>query len=169
MDRRHFLRQSGLALGGLALADRLQSDPYAPLTTTAVMPAAPRRITGRVTGNGRGLAGVRVSDGVSVVRTGADGSYALIADGSQPFVFVSTPAGWQPARNATGTARFYQPMATGTAEMRADFALAPRAGDAKHTMLVLADPQSDRAVRAEDRDGAGGARGVWRGLRRHHV
>jgi hypothetical protein len=95
-----------------------------------------------VTGNGRGLAGVRVSDGVSVVRTGADGSYALIADGSQPFVFVSTPAGWQPARNASGTARFYQPIAAGGSDMRADFALAPRSGDARHTMLVLADPQT---------------------------
>lgn len=141
MDRRHFLRQSGLVLGGLALADRLQASPYAP-TPAVAMPGAPMRIRGRVTGAGRGLAGVRVSDGVSVVRTAADGSYALIADSSQPFVFVSTPAGWQPAQNATGTARFYQPIGNGGSEMRADFALVPRAGDAKHTMLVLADPQT---------------------------
>ena len=141
MDRRKFISHAGIGLSGLALADRLLAEPYAP-TPVAFAPSSPLRIRGTVTGGGRGLAGVRVSDGVSVVRTTADGSYALIADSAQPFVFVSTPAGWQPVRNATGTARFYQPIMGSSGEMRADFALVPRAGDAKHTMLVLADPQT---------------------------
>lgn len=142
MDRRAFLASTGIAAGALALPDRLLADPYAPLPPL-LHAAPPIRIRGRVTGNGRALSGVRVSDGLSVVATAADGSYTLISDAAQPFVFVSTPAGWQPARNASGTARFYRPLVPGTAEQRADFALVPRPGDAKHTLLVLADPQTE--------------------------
>lgn len=140
MRRRDFMRVSGLSLGALALPDRLLADPYAPLPTLGRR-GAPVRVRGRVTGNGRPLAGVRVSDGVTVARTAADGSYTLVGDAAQPFVFVSTPSGWQPARNETGTARFYRPL-TGEAEQRADFALTPRPGDARHRVLVLADPQT---------------------------
>lgn len=142
MDRRDFLASSGLALGALSLPERLLADPYAPLPALT-KGSAPVRIRGRVTGNGRPLAGVRVSDGYSVVRTAADGRYTLISDGTQRFVFVCTPSGWQPARNATGTARFYQPIGAGRDEQTADFALTARAGDAKHSVLVLADPQTE--------------------------
>jgi hypothetical protein len=141
MDRRDFLLRSSITLGALSLPERLLADPYAPLPRPAAV-ADPVRIRGRVTGNGRPLAGVRVSDGFAVVRTDRDGRYTLISDGTQPFVFVSTPAGWQPSRNATGTARFYQALVPGIAEQRADFALTPRPGDAAHSLLVLADPQT---------------------------
>lgn len=147
MDRRSFVRSASVALGALALPERILADPYAPLVRRASI-GRPVRITGRVTGGGRGLAGVRVSDGLQVVRTGADGRYTLIADGSQPFVFVSTPAGWQPARNPSGTARFYQPI-TAAAEQQVSFDLQPRPGDARHTMLVLADPQTQNRVETE--------------------
>lgn len=140
MQRRDFLLRSGLSLGALALPDLLHADPYAPLPRLDAG-AAPRRIRGRVTGDGRPLRDVRVSDGLSVVRTAADGSYTLVTDGRRPFVFVSTPSGWQPARNAVGTARFYAPIGD-AAEQRADFALVPRPADAKHAVLVLADPQT---------------------------
>ena len=147
MDRRAFLTATGLtatglAAGSLALPERLLADPYAPLPRLAARPS-PIRIRGRVTGAGRGLGGVRISDGLSVVRTTSDGSYTLVSDATQPFVFVSTPAGWQPTRNPSGTARFYLPIAPSAAEQRADFVLVPRAGDAKHTLLVLADPQTE--------------------------
>lgn len=142
MDRRKFVLSSGLSLGALALPERLAADPYAPLPTLP-RAASPLRVRGRVTGAGRGLPGVRVSDGITVVRTGADGSYTLIADAAQPFVFVSTPAGWQPARNASGTARFYSPIDVRRTEMRADFDLVRRADDARHSVLVLADPQTE--------------------------
>jgi len=142
MDRRAFLTSTGLVAGALALPDRLMADPYAPLPRLAGA-SAPVRIRGRVTGAGKAIAGVRVSDGLSVVRTATDGSYTLVSDAAQPFVFVSTPSGWQPARNPSGTARFYQPIAPGASEQRADFALVPRPGDARHTLLVLADPQTE--------------------------
>jgi hypothetical protein len=142
MDRRDFLLRSGLTVGALSLPERLLADPYAPLPS--LLPTSqPVRIRGRVTGNGRPLAGVVVSDGFAVARTEADGRYTLVSDGAQRFVFVSTPAGWQPARNATGTARFYHPIAADSNEQRADFALTPRAGDTAHSLLVLADPQTE--------------------------
>ncbi len=132
-------------LGALSLPERLLADPYAPLPALARSSRPIRvrgRVIGRVNGNGRALAGVRVSDGVSVVRTGSDGRFTLIADSAQPSVFVSTPSGWQPERNAAGTARFYQTLGSTADEQLVDFALVPRPGDAAHSMLVLADPQT---------------------------
>jgi predicted phosphodiesterase len=142
MHRRDFLIGSGLSLGALSLPERLLADPYAPLPRLSPSGTA-IRIRGRVTGNGRPLSGVRVSDGLSVVQTGSDGRYTLVSDSAQPFVFVSTPSGWQPARNPTGTARFYQPIVSDMAEQRADFALEARANDKSHSLLVLADPQTE--------------------------
>src|SRR5690606_35340831 len=59
---------------------------------------------------GRGLAGVRISDGRSVVTTGADGAYTLLADGRQPFVFASVPSGHAIPQGPSGSARHYQPL-----------------------------------------------------------
>ena len=49
-----------------------------------------QNITGRVTSEGRPVEGVCVSDGVSIVRTDADGRYALQSDKRQGFVFIMT-------------------------------------------------------------------------------
>ena len=87
------------------------------------------------------MAGVRVSDGATVVTTARDGRYTLLADPLRPFVMVSTPAGHEPARNPAGTMRFYEPI-TALDEQRVDFALVATPDDAHHTMLLLADPQT---------------------------
>ncbi len=142
MQRRDFLLSTGMTLGALALPERLTADPYAPLPSSPSFSKAVR-VRGKVSGGGRGLSGVRVSDGRSVVQTGTDGSYTLLADSAQPFVFVCSPSGWQPARNASGTARFYQPLDSTREEQTASFELVPRRGDAKHSVLVLADPQTE--------------------------
>jgi hypothetical protein len=147
MDRRHFLRAAGLSFAGLTLHDRLLADPYAPLPRLVTAPR-PVRIRGRVTGGGRPLANVRVTDGVQVVRTGSDGRYALVGDASSPFVSVSTPAGWQAPRGATGLPRFFQPIGDAP-EQEASFDLVPRPGDARHAVLVLADPQTENRTETE--------------------
>ncbi len=62
---------------------------------------------GLVTADGSGLSGVACSDGRSVVRTDADGSFEL--DVSGPFVFVTTPSGYATERwftAADGEPRF---------------------------------------------------------------
>ncbi len=142
MQRRDFLARGGATIGALAIPEILLADPYAPIPSTT-LPSGPSRVRGRVTGNGRGLENVRVSDGRSVVLTAADGTYTLLADRSQPFVFVCTPAGWQPPQNASGTARFYHTLDASRDEQSVDFALVPRPGDSKHSLLVLADPQTE--------------------------
>lgn len=155
MDRRHFLHLAGLATGTLAtgtlaadafaagaLPERLLADPYAPLgDPRARLNLSPVRITGRVHVDGKGVAGVRVSDGATVVTTARDGRYTLLADPLRPFVMVSTPAGHEPARNPAGTMRFYESI-TALEEQRVDFELTPTVDDANHTMLLLADPQT---------------------------
>lgn len=131
----------------MALHDRLLADPYTRLSRVATVPR-PVRIRGRVTGGGRPLAGVRVTDGVHVVRTGADGGYVLVSDASNPFVSVSTPAGWQALLGPTGVPRFHRSIGM-EAEQEASFELVPRAGDARHSVLVLADPQTENRIETE--------------------
>ncbi len=77
-------------------------------------------VRGRVTGGGRPLAGVLVSDGCRIARTNASGDYALgIGSDSGRFVFVTTPRGYW-------TDAFYAPMDQAAASGRADFALVPK-------------------------------------------
>lgn len=105
MDRRAFL---GVAAGAGLIAG-----------ATAVQGVAAERgaIGGRVTGEGRPLQGVLVSDGCRVVRTDAQGRYELaIGLDSGRFVFVTTPPGyWADV--------FYQPLAAAAQTGRADFQL----------------------------------------------
>lgn len=76
-----------------------------------------RNVIGRVTGYGKPLAGVLVSDGRRVVRTDAEGRYKLaVGPDSGPFVFVSTPPGFW-------TDSFFVPAGKAAAAGRADFAL----------------------------------------------
>ena len=141
-SRRRFLKRATLAGAALACPSVLLADPYRPLPASPGR-AAPVRVRGRVASGGRGLAGVAVTDGVTVAATDADGAYELIADGRRPFVYLSLPAGYAVPRNPTGTARFYAPMRPEGAEMTAVFDLEPLAvTDERHAFCVLADPQT---------------------------
>lgn len=51
-------------------------------------------LTGKVTSDGKPVAGVFVSDGVTIAMTGADGRYGFESDKRQGFVFVITPSGY---------------------------------------------------------------------------
>ena len=83
MRRREFLKSSAAVAvcGGL----------------TAVRAADPGggAIHGRVTADGRGLAGVVVSDGLQCVRTDVNGAFALPRREGARFVAVSAPCGYQ--------------------------------------------------------------------------
>ena len=71
---------------------------YIPVMTAArkEMEASPEPIvlTGRVTCDGEPVAGVHVSDGIKVVKTGKDGRYSMFSNKRQGFVFISTPSGY---------------------------------------------------------------------------
>lgn len=90
-----------------------------------------------------GIAGVAVSDGISVVVTDDDGRYILTVktgtadDGS--FVFVVKPRGWRPPVDRHNLPRFY--ARTGGTEV--DFALLRSEDPDRFRVLVFADPQVD--------------------------
>ncbi|WP_242107318.1 calcineurin-like phosphoesterase C-terminal domain-containing protein [Luteimonas aquatica] len=89
----------------------------------------------------RGIAGVAVSNGREIVRTDAQGRYALQARAGLP-VFVVKPAGWRVAAGAEDLPAFWREGPAG-----ADFALRrapPREGDLD--VLVFADPQAKSTV-----------------------
>ena len=144
-SRRRFLRQSAVLVGGaVLLPPSLAYSAAQPLR-----PAVPVRIRGRVQTGGRGLAGVAVTDGLSIVETANDGAFALVSNTRRPFVYLSMPAGFAMPQNETGTARFYRPIEAGPGgEMQVLFDLERRGGDDEnHAFLVLCDPQTQ-----DDRD-----------------
>ena len=77
---------------------------------------AAEEFRGRVTGNGKPLSGVAVTNGLDVVPTGRDGTFVLPRRGGERFLSVTVPSGWR-------AERFYLPVAEGTASY--DFALRP--------------------------------------------
>jgi hypothetical protein len=142
-SRRSFLRALGVTLAGTALhPERVLADPYRPWTPSRT--GASVRVTGRVTAAGRGLAGVRVSDGFGVARTGPDGRYELLSQAHRPFVQLSVPAGHAIPTHATGTGACYRPLRPDAAgEATADFDLERLAvDDTRHVALIMPDVQT---------------------------
>jgi hypothetical protein len=143
LTRRSFLRSIGAAGLGFGLAERILAAPYDPLPDSAV-PRTFVRVRGAVRSGGRGLPGVAISDGVSVVPTGADGTYELLTDFSHPFVFVSPPAGYEIPLGAHGSAALHRaviPNAHGEVSAVWDLRRLPEQ-DHHHMVLLLADPQT---------------------------
>lgn len=96
-----------------------------------------------------GLAGVSVSDGVTIVRTDQRGRYSLETDPARrtlEIVFVSQPAGYEAPPDEAMTPRFYRDLGELEAGERAsaDFGLreSPRSRTRDFTFGLLADPQS---------------------------
>ncbi|HCR48959.1 MAG TPA: metallophosphoesterase, partial [Bacteroidetes bacterium] len=143
MNRRRFLKQSAWAIPALAIPEWILSDPYRPLPMNT-LPFTPVRIRGAVQSNGKGIPHVAVTDGISVVTTDAKGTFTLISTSNQPFVYVSIPAGYKIPQNATGTARFYQPIRSDNkGEMTALFTLQPEdVSQESHRFLALGDVQT---------------------------
>lgn len=151
LPRRDFL--AGALVAGVAAAlvpDRVLADPYEPrrLPLPTGGPPRPVRVRGTVRSGGRGLPGVAVTDGVRVVDTGAEGAFDFVSSSDREYVHLCVPAGHRIPVHATGTARHFRPLAPDARdEARADFTLEPLPdGDAHHTMLVLADIQTEDAA-----------------------
>jgi len=144
MSRRLFLKRSALAGASLALGGPLLASAH----RAWVRPpgaGSPVRIRGRVrAGGGRGLPGVAVSDGSSVVTTNQEGDFEILSTTRQSFVALTIPAGYRVPKNSSGTACFYAPIAPDSAsEMKVAFDLeVDRDASDDHSFLVLADPQT---------------------------
>jgi len=89
MNRRDFLKSA--AAGGLAAAGMVRGGE----ARAAESPS----LKGRVTGGGKPLAGVIVSDGLACTKTAADGTWSLPPRNGARFVRVTAPSGFRPTGN----------------------------------------------------------------------
>jgi hypothetical protein len=104
---------------------------------------APVRVRGRVVTGGRGVAGVAVSDGLSVVATDRDGGFELVSDAMRRHIFVRPPRGFALPVSPTGTLRLHRSIvadARGEASARFELERAAR-DETEHDAIVVADPQ----------------------------
>ncbi len=129
MDRRSFLKSSGLLVGGLylsgkAFANILAKDQGKP-------------ITGTVKHRGKGIANAVISNGYEVVLTDKKGRYHLPANAQAQHVFLSTPAGYQ-IKSVAGFATFY--ISTVQGDYSFELEKTPY-DDINHSFLALGDPQ----------------------------
>lgn len=93
---------------------------------------------------GKGIAGVVVSDGLNTVQTDAKGRFRMNADEDSRFVFISTPSGYI-SSTLDGSTLFYKEIDPETRKY--DFIVEKNAkDDTNHNLIVIADPQiSDRS------------------------
>ncbi|WP_430973612.1 calcineurin-like phosphoesterase C-terminal domain-containing protein [Sunxiuqinia rutila] len=108
---------------------------------------------GRVSCEGKGIEGVAVTDGFSVVKTGKNGKYKLPADLESSFVYISSPSGYTvPVVNSVP--HFFQPVSSGEKIKAIDFQLQRMdVDDSQHGFVVWADPQlktSEEALLARE-------------------
>jgi hypothetical protein len=146
--RRDFLRTSLSVAALAAIPEQLVRDPYAPLSPApSRLRAGAVRVRGRVVAAGRGVRGARVSDGLHVVATDADGRFTLVTTAEQRYVTLCPPPGYALPTHQAGTARCYVALAPdGGAEQEVRFELQPLGeDDDRHGFVVLADPQTQNA------------------------
>ena len=100
-------------------------------------PAAGSTIYGKVATEGKGLAGVVVSDGNLVTVTDENGVYQLASNKKHGYVFISVPSGYEVNCESVFPS-FYKRVSGPTTVERVDFELTPVNQDA-FTLLMLSD------------------------------
>ncbi len=135
LSRRNFFKTLGLSGLGIALPwSNLLARPRT--TKTSAL-----RVEGMVRAANKGIPGVVVSDGNSVVMTDSKGRYAFTTGADSEFVHVSIPAGYA-FPTSEGVASFYRRIENSGKLYRADFDLEKLAtDDTRHTFVVWADTQ----------------------------
>jgi hypothetical protein len=129
MNRRSFIQKTGLL--GATLFISLKSYPSALFNVD-------RKILGRVTANGKGVASVVISDGFNVVQTDKTGNYTIEINPLAKFVWLSTPAGYE-FKTDSYLAKHYENLSAGS---KLNFEIKPlKQSDTKHNFIIWADPQ----------------------------
>lgn len=129
MNRRSFIQKSGLLATTLFVS--LKSYPFSLFDVD-------RKISGKVTSNGKGLAGVVISDGFNVVQTDKAGDYTIEVNALAKFVWLSTPSGYE-FKTESYLAKHYENLSDG-ANLNFDL-IALKQKDDKHNFIIWADPQ----------------------------
>ena len=96
-------------------------------------------VYGVVSCDGKGIAGVVVSDGYEVVQTDADGVYQFRSDKYHGYVFISVPSGYEAVSEGVFP-MIHQQLTKSKSEVeRIDFPLVEAPGQENHTMLIFGD------------------------------
>lgn len=131
--RRHFIKQTALA------ATAFVGWGFVPGQAGASA-SAWTKIKGSVKSLGKGLAGIRVSDGIGVYLTDKNGRFEFLTN--QRYVFMSYPAGFELAMLENGSVDFFRKVSLLQSEQELSFEIKPLANsDLDHHFVVLADPQ----------------------------
>lgn len=98
-------------------------------------------VKGAITSGGKGVAGVPVTDGVSIVETDKKGKYILTTTSDMEYVYYTLPSGYE-SPVVEGVPVFYQSLRPGETNQEIDFEIfkAPKSQQ-KHAFIVWADPQ----------------------------
>jgi len=142
LTRRDFIKRTGIAAAGFIIADNVIAFPLKQLFEVTENRRL-IRVNGIVRVGGIGAQNIPVTDGISVIGTSADGTFQLVTDTNQNYIYLSLPAGANIPVNPTGTALFYKKVkSNGKDEIDVEFELSKNnMPNSKHTLLALADPQ----------------------------
>ena len=132
---------------------------YSVLVALALLPVMAEAgiVKGRVTANGKPLAGVQVSDGRQIVLTNANGKYSMNTDKADSVVFITTPSGYRATMMDEIRPGFWQLLTEAPARTEVhDFTLEPE--DQKDYSVIFitdchfaADPLRNDLERLVDR------------------
>jgi hypothetical protein len=130
MKRRRFIQNITLLTGGLVTAGQLLASTF-----------ERKNIKGRVRSNNKGVKGVVVSDGYTVITTDNKGRYEFEPNPAATNVFISTPSGYA-FKNQNGISRHYHSLKNTTNRNNIDFDLVRLdKEDTEHQFIIWADPQ----------------------------
>lgn len=104
-----------------------------------------KKLKGRVLAKGKGIKGVVVSDGYTVMATDNNGRYEFDPHPAATAIFISTPAGYA-FNQEDGIARHYHLLSNINSKKSADFHLTRLdKDDNEHQFIIWADPQVKNA------------------------
>lgn len=121
------------------------------LMLSGMASSAATNVSGTITCDGQGVAGVAVSDGYEVVLTDGNGHYAMTSTKKKGYVFYTLPGGYEPMLADGFNPQFWEPLDTYDTSVDEvhDFVLR-RVDNDRHTVIFAADTHlarrnSDRA------------------------
>ena len=132
-SRRTFLKRLGVAGAALSV----------PWTTQAAPSPSTTEVDGYVSGPDSGVAGVPVTDGITVTQTDEEGYFRIQASDRQPFLYISVPSGYRLPTTEKGIYQFYRPLPSSGFSQPVRFPLERmQRDDARHAFAFVADPQA---------------------------
>jgi len=132
MNRRRFIQQVSLLTGAFIIATQ------SPLSALV---GADKKIKGRIRSNGKGLEGVVVSDGYTVMATDKKGRFEFEVHPNAVTFFISTPAGYEFLQEKNIT-RHYRQVTDVNFKKEIKFNLKKLSkDDNEHQFFIWADPQ----------------------------